>query len=67
MDDCCLFIQTMKALRWNIQQVNKVIFNNYTTLIHNLIDLGDEDPNTSNVLQWKLAKEYLFQWQNNRP
>jgi hypothetical protein len=29
--------------------------------------LGDEDPNTSNVLQWKLAKEYLFQWQNNRP
>jgi hypothetical protein len=57
-----------KVLRWNIQQVNKVIFNNYTTLIHNLIDLGDEDPNTSNVFTMETeAKEYLFQWQNNRP
>lgn len=57
-----------KVLRWNIQQVNKVLFNNYTTIIHNLIDLGSDDPSASKVLTMeKEAKEYLFQWQNNRP
>ncbi|MFV5685104.1 DUF3987 domain-containing protein [Flavobacterium sp. GB2R13] len=57
-----------KILRWNIEQVNKVLFNNYTTLIHNLIDLGDDDPNISNVFTMETdAKEYLFRWQNNRP
>lgn len=57
-----------KVLRWNIQQVNKILFDNYTTLIHNLIDLGNDDPSTSIVLTMeKEAKEYLFQWQNNRP
>lgn len=57
-----------KILRWNIEQVNKVLFNNYTTLIHNLIDLGEEEPTLSNVLTMKTdAKEYLFNWQNNRP
>ena len=57
-----------KVLRWNIQQVNKVLFNNYTTIIHNLIDLGGDDPSASRILTMeKEAKEYLFEWQNNRP
>ena len=57
-----------KVLRWNIQQVNKVLFNNYTTIIHNLIDLGGDDPSASKVLTMeKEAMEYLFEWQNNRP
>ena len=57
-----------KVLRWNIEQVNKVLFNNYTTLIHNLIDLGDNDPSISNVFTMETeAKEFLFRWQNNRP
>ena len=57
-----------KILRWNIQQVNKVLFNNYTTLINNLIDLGDNDHTISTVFTMETdAKEYLFRWQNNRP
>ena len=57
-----------KVLRWNIQDVDKVLSNNYTTLIHNLIDLGEKDPNQSKVVTIENeAKEYLFQWQNHRP
>ncbi len=57
-----------KVLRWNMQDVNKVLFNNYITLIHNLIELGDADPNMSTVFTIEpKAKEYLFRWQNNRP
>jgi hypothetical protein len=57
-----------KILKWNSESVNKVLFNNYTTLIHNLIEIGDDDPNISNVFTMETeAKNHLFQWQNNRP
>ena len=63
-----VFPSDEKILRWNFQEVNKVLFNNYTTLIHNLIDMGIDDPDVSIVLTIeKEAKQYLFQWQNNRP
>jgi hypothetical protein len=57
-----------KILRWNIESVNKVLLDNYTTLIHNLLELGDEDPNVSIVIPMEReAKEFLFCWQNHRP
>ncbi|RVT71207.1 DUF3987 domain-containing protein [Flavobacterium sufflavum] len=57
-----------KILQWNIESINKVLFNNYNALIHNLIEIGDEDPNVSTVIEIEPeAKEYLFRWQNNRP
>jgi hypothetical protein len=57
-----------KILRWNIETVNKVLIDNYTALIHNLLELGNEDPNESIVIPLETeAKEFLFRWQNNRP
>lgn len=57
-----------KILRWNKESVNKVLVDNYTTLIHNLLELGDEDSNVSIVIPMETeAKEFLFSWQNNRP
>jgi hypothetical protein len=53
MDRLLFVCQTMKILRWNIEQVNKVLFNNYHTLIHNLIDLGDSLTYLM-FSQWKL-------------
>lgn len=57
-----------KILRWNIESVNKAVLDNYTALIHNLLELGDEDPNVSKIIPMETdAKEFLFRWQNNRP
>ena len=57
-----------KILRWNIESVNKVAIDNYTALIHNLLELGNEDPNISIIIPMETeAKEFLFSWQNNRP
>ena len=63
-----VFPSDKKILRWNIESVNKDLFHNYTTLIHSLMEIGDEDANVSIVLPIeKNAKEYLFKWQNSRP
>lgn len=63
-----VFPSEKKILRWNIKSVNKDLFNNYTILIHNLMEIGDEDANVSIVIPIESnAKEYLFQWQNSRP
>ena len=57
-----------KILRWNIESVNKILVDNYTSLIHALLELGEEDPDVAIIIPMEpKAKEYLFHWQNNRP
>jgi hypothetical protein len=68
--DRLLFVypDNQKTIKWNINKVDEVILQNYFTIISNLIDLRLDENNQANIIPIeKEAKEYLFNWQNNRP
>jgi len=68
--DRLLFVypEEQKTLKWNIDRVDEILLQNYFAIISNLIDLDFDENNNSNILPIeKTAKEYLFNWQNNRP
>ncbi len=68
--DRLLFVypQNQKMLKWNEEDINPVILENYITIISNLLNLNLDLKGDSMILPLnKEAKKYLFNWQNNRP
>lgn len=68
--DRLLFVypDNQKSIKWNINEVDEVIFQNYFSIISNLIDLRLDENNEGYIIPIeKNAKKYLFNWQNNRP
>ncbi len=68
--DRLLFVypEQQKTLKWNINKVDSTLLQNYFAIISNLIDLEmNEDGSPVVIPIEKKAKEYLFNWQNNRP
>lgn len=68
--DRLLFVypNKQKSLKWNINTVDDVILQNYFAIITNLLELNEEFDKPSKIIPIeKSAKEYLFNWQNNRP
>lgn len=68
--DRLLFVypEKQKTLKWNINIVDKTILENYFAIISNLIDLEANEDGSSVVIPIeKKAREFLFNWQNNRP
>lgn len=57
----------LAPIKWNIEQVDKRILENYFNLITNIIELSSEEE-TANIIKFSPeAKDYLFDWQNRRP
>lgn len=68
--DRLLFVypEERKTIKWNIQKVDDVILQNYSSIISNLIDLSEDSDGNIKIIEIEpKAKEYLFRWQNNRP
>lgn len=67
--DRLLFVypENQKALKWNIDNVVPQKLENYYNIISNLIELSDSIESSIVIPIEKKAKEYLFNWQNNRP
>lgn len=68
--DRLLFVypENKKTIKWNLNKVDSTLLENYSTIISNLIDLKFDVDNEPKIIPIeKKAKEYLFEWQNNRP
>ena len=68
--DRLLFVypEQQKTIKWNINKIDNIHLENYYTIITNLIELKNGVDNKSILTPIeKKAKEYLFNWQNNRP
>src|SRR5690606_13815075 len=56
-----------KSIKWNLNKVDSIILENYFVIISNLVDLKSNDGEPNVIPLEREAKEYLFNWQNNRP
>lgn len=67
--DRLLFVypDNQKTLKWNIDNVAPEKLKNYYNIIANLIELSDSISSPIAIPIEKKAKEFLFNWQNNRP
>lgn len=68
--DRLLFVypEQQKTLKWNINKIDNIHLKKYHTIITNLIELENSVDNKSILIPIEnKAKEYLFNWQNNRP
>lgn len=67
--DRLLFVypEDPKSIKWNLNKVDSIILENYFVIISNLVDLKSNDGEPNVIPLEREAKEYLFNWQNNRP
>lgn len=67
--DRLLFVypENQKAMKWNIDNAIPQKLENYYNIISNLIELGESIESPIIIPIEQKAKEYLFNWQNNRP
>jgi len=67
--DRLLFVypEIQKTLKWNIDKVEDNILENYFSIITNMIERARELEETKVFTFEEKAKQYLFDWQNNRP
>ena len=68
--DRLLFVypDNQKTIKWNLNEIDSTVLENYFTIISNLIDLKFNENNESNIIPIeKNAKKYLFNWQNSLP
>ncbi|WBX68195.1 DUF3987 domain-containing protein [Tenacibaculum dicentrarchi] len=67
--DRLLFVypDTQKMLKWNINKVDERILENYFSIISNLIETSIDQKEPLLIPIEESAKNYLFDWQNNRP
>lgn len=67
--DRLLFVypDDLAPIKWNIDQVDKRILENYFNLISNIVELSAETEVSRIINFSSQAKAHLFEWQNNRP
>jgi len=67
--DRLLFVypETQKTLKWNIKTVDNRVFENYFSILTNLIETSENKVESTFIPIEKNAKKHLFNWQNNRP
>jgi len=59
--------ETQKTLKWNINTVEDRVFENYFSVITNLIKTSENIEESISIPIEENAKKHLFNWQNNRP